>query len=45
MSNYNLVIDTTQMTPDEVAEEIIRKYNEWKILNKKGGINEKIFWN
>ena len=30
MSNYNLVIDTTKMTPDEVAEKIIRKYNEWK---------------
>lgn len=32
MSNYNLVIDTTNMTPYKVAEEIIRKYNEWKSI-------------
>lgn len=29
MSNYDLVIDTTNMTPEEVAEEIIREYKKW----------------
>ena len=29
MSNYDLVIDTTNMKPEEVAQLIITKYNEW----------------
>lgn len=29
MSNYDLVIDTTNMTPEEVAEEIKREYKKW----------------
>lgn len=29
MSNYDLVIDTTNLTPEEVAEEIIQKYKKW----------------
>ena len=29
MSNYDLVINTTNMTPEEVAEEIIREYKKW----------------
>ncbi len=29
MSNYDLVIDTTNVTPEEVANEIERKYYEW----------------
>ena len=29
MNNYDLVIDTTNKKPEEVAEEIIVKYNEW----------------
>ena len=29
MSNYDLVIDTTKLTPEETANEIITKYNEW----------------
>jgi len=32
MSNYDLVIDTTNLTPDEVANIIKEKYLEW--LNK-----------
>lgn len=29
MSNYDLVVDTTNMTPEEVAEEIKREYKKW----------------
>ena len=29
MSNYDLVVDTTNMTPEEVAEEIKREYTKW----------------
>jgi CMP/dCMP kinase len=29
MSNYDLVIDTTNMKPEEVAQLIINKYNKW----------------
>ena len=29
MNNYDLVIDTTTLKPEEVAEEIINKYNDW----------------
>jgi predicted cytidylate kinase len=29
MSNYDLVIDTTSMTPEEVKEKIIIEYNKW----------------
>ena len=29
MSNYDLVVDTTNMTPEEVAEEIKREYRKW----------------
>jgi len=29
MSNYDLVIDTTNMTPEEVAEQIKREYKNW----------------
>ena len=32
MSNYDLVIDTTKLTPEEIANQIIEKYKEW--LNK-----------
>lgn len=32
LSNYDLVVDTTNLTPDEVAQTIIDNYNEW--LNK-----------
>lgn len=32
MSNYDLVIDTTNLKPEEVAQLIINEYNEW--LNK-----------
>ena len=32
MSNYDLVIDTTKLTPEEIANQIIEKYREW--LNK-----------
>jgi len=28
-SNYDLVIDTTHLTPEQVAEEIIEKYQKW----------------
>ena len=28
-SNYDLVIDTTKLTPKEVADIIIEKYSEW----------------
>lgn len=33
MSNYDLVVDTTNMTPQEVAEKIIAEYKKW--LNEK----------
>lgn len=29
MTNYDLVIDTTNLTPEEVSEIIYIKYNEW----------------
>ena len=29
LSNYDLVIDTTYKTPDEVADEIINEYEKW----------------
>ena len=29
MSNYDFVIDTTSLTPDEVANCIIKEYTEW----------------
>lgn len=29
MNNYDFVIDTTYLSPEEVAEKIISKYNEW----------------
>lgn len=29
MSNYDLVVDTTNMTPEEVANLILEKYKEW----------------
>lgn len=29
MSNYDLVIDTTKLTPEETANQIIEKYKEW----------------
>lgn len=29
MSNYDLVIDTTKLTPEETANQIIEKYREW----------------
>jgi cytidylate kinase len=29
MSNYDLVVDTTNMTPEEVAEVIKREYKKW----------------
>lgn len=29
-SNYDLVVDTTNLTPEEVADVIIREYNKWK---------------
>ena len=29
LSNYDLVIDTTNKTPLQVASEIVDKYNEW----------------
>ena len=32
LSNYDLVIDTSDLTPEEVADEIIKQYNIW--LNK-----------
>ena len=30
-SNYDLVVDTTDLTPGEVADTIIREYNKWRI--------------
>ena len=33
LSNYNLVVDTTNISPTEVAEKIIQEYNKW--LNEK----------
>ena len=29
LNNYNLIIDTTHKTPEEVAKIIIEKYNNW----------------
>ncbi|MCI9015581.1 MAG: AAA family ATPase [Clostridia bacterium] len=29
MSNYDLVLDTTKKTPQEIKDIIIQKYNEW----------------
>ena len=29
LSNYDLVIDTTDKLPDDIANEIIEKYNKW----------------
>jgi len=29
MSNYDLVIDTTNLTPEEVAEKIREEYFKW----------------
>ena len=29
MSNYDLVIDTTNLTPDEIANTIITEYKKW----------------
>ena len=29
MSNYDLVIDTTHITPEEVADKIIEEYKKW----------------
>lgn len=29
MSNYDLVIETTKLTPDEVCDMVIEKYNIW----------------
>ena len=29
MSNYDLVIDTTNITPEKVAEKILKEYNKW----------------
>lgn len=29
MSNYDLVIDTTQITPEDVANKIIEEYKKW----------------
>ena len=28
-SNYDLVIDTTNYTPEEIADKIIEEYNKW----------------
>lgn len=33
LSNYDLVVDTTNISPTEVAEKIIEEYNKW--LNEK----------
>lgn len=30
MANYNLVIDTTNFTPEEVKEQILEEYYNWK---------------
>ena len=29
MSNYDLVIDTTSIAPEDVAKTILDKYKEW----------------
>ena len=29
LSNYDLVIDTTNRNPEDIANEIIEKYNSW----------------
>jgi chloramphenicol 3-O-phosphotransferase len=34
MDNYDCVIDTTNLTPDQVAEEMIKKYLEYKMEAK-----------
>lgn len=31
-NNYDLVVDTTNLTPEEVADTIIREYKKWKVL-------------
>ena len=33
MSNYDYVIDTTNLTVEQVRDKILEKYNEW--LNEK----------
>ena len=30
MSNYDLVVDTTKMTPNEVANKIKEEYSKWQ---------------
>ena len=30
MNNYDLVVDTTSLTPEEVADIIIKEYKTWK---------------
>ena len=30
MTNYDLVVDTTSLTPNEVADIIIREFKIWK---------------
>ena len=29
MSNYDLVIDTTELTPQQTADVILEAYNKW----------------
>jgi cytidylate kinase len=29
MSNYDLVVDTTKLSPEEVMEKIKKEYNNW----------------
>ena len=29
MSNYDFILDTTNLKPEDVANEILNKYNEW----------------
>jgi len=29
MSNYDLIIDTTRLTPDEVCNKVITEYKKW----------------
>ena len=29
MSNYDLIVDTTNITPNQVKEKIVNAYNEW----------------
>lgn len=42
LSNYDLVIDTTDLTPNEVADIIKKKYFEWlnKQLKLKNAVNK-----